>query len=300
MPGIYSSKISKPSFQPKTIRQIFSTCRLLSVLMLTILLTTGCSLQAFKLNQQVVASSTSASETTPQVTTTVPPTPEPTPVPYDGPPSADHPVIALTFDDGPSLRDTGKLLDLLAEEKVPATFFVLGEQLSSGQQRRDLTLRAFKEGHEIANHGYSHLDLKKAGEKAVRDELSKTSALIEQITGQKPTIMRPPKNLFDDTTKAVCSDLGLSIVSWSWQSCPEDWNHRGEPDVIAQFVIDKAANGHIILLHDTNSTTIEAMPAMIKGLKDKGFRFMTVSQLLSYAGEGEPQPGQVYNQLKVK
>ena len=112
--------------------------------------------------------------------------------------------------------------------------------------------------------------------------------------------MRPPENSFDDTTKAVCSELGLAIISWSWQSCPEDWNHRGEPDVISQFVIDHAANGHIILLHDTNSTTMEAMPAMIKGLKEKGFRFMTVSQLLSYAGEGEPLPGKVYNQLKMK
>jgi peptidoglycan/xylan/chitin deacetylase (PgdA/CDA1 family) len=144
------------------------------------------------------------------------------------------------------------------------------------------------------------LTLKKASEQVTRDELSKTSALITKIIGQEPTLMRPPENSYSDTTKAVCLDLGLAIISWSWQSCPEDWNHRGEPDVISQFVIDKAANGHIILLHDTNSTTMEAMPAMIKGLKAKGFRFMTVSQLLAYAGDGNPKPGQVYNLLKTK
>lgn len=175
MPGLYGSKIPKPALHHSTIRRVLSTSLLAVILIVSSVLTTGCSLQAFKPNPQVVASSTTASEKTPKVTSSTAtmaaqatePTATETPAPaaYDGPPSADHPVIALTFDDGPSLRDTGKLLDLLAAEKVPATFFVLGEQLASGQQRRDITLRAFKEGHEIANHGYSHLTLRKAGEK---------------------------------------------------------------------------------------------------------------------------------------
>lgn len=234
----------------------------------------------------------------PTVMTTAIPTPIPTPtaIPTPEPPSVEHPVIALTFDDGPSLRDTGTLLDLLAAEDIRATFFVLGSQVDSG--RKELLIREAAEGHEIANHTYSHLTLKGADRQTVEDELTKSNDLIEQITGVKPTLLRPPLGAFDDTTKAVSLELGMSIVSWSWQSCPEDWNHRGEPDLIANFVIENAANGYIILLHDTNSTTVEAMPAMIKGLKERGFRFMTVSELLASKGEGEPAPGAVYYQLE--
>lgn len=251
------------------------------------LLTTSCSTP----QSTSTAAATSTTTTTAATTAAIP-----TPTPELGPPSEDHPAVALTFDDGPSLLDTGTLLDLLAAENVKVTFFVLGGQIDAG--RKDLLKREFAEGHEIGNHTYEHLTLKKADAKAVRDELSKASDLIEQVIGQKPTLMRPPTGAFDDTTKAVCLELGLSIVNWSWQSCPEDWNHRGEPDLIANYVIENAANGHIILLHDTNSTTVEAMPKIIKGLKERGFRFMTVSELLAYQGDGAPAPGEFYAELK--
>lgn len=278
--------------------------------LVVVLLLSGCSLQALpvvQVNQQV---SEATCPTTIVGADAKQPTPAETLVPeheipaitptsvYEGSPSVEHPAIALTFDDGPSLRDTGTLLDLLANEDVRVTFFVLGSQLASGKTRRALTARAAEEGHEIANHGYSHLLLKQASETQIREELSKTSVLIEQTTGSKPTLMRAPMNGFNDTTKAVCQDLEMAIVSWSWQNCPEDWNHRGDPQYIADFVVEHAENGQIILLHDTNNTTIEAMPAMIAGLKARGFRFMTVSELLSYGGENEPEPGQVYTQLK--
>ncbi len=213
-------------------------------------------------------------------------------------PSAAHPAIALTFDDGPSTRDTGKLLDLLKAEQVPATFFVLGDQIDAGRQA--LVQRAAGEGHEIGNHTYSHVTLRKLDAARVRSELTRTSDLITRVTGKRPTLMRPPTGAYDDTTIAVARELGLALVNWSYQSCPEDWNHRGDPKYIADYVVSKAANGHIVLLHDTNSSTMEAMPAMIQGLKARGFRFMTVSQLLAYAGAGEPAPGKAYFQLSIK
>lgn len=248
-----------------------------------------------------VTTKTAAAGMTTGTTTASPSTSAPasaTTLPAGEVPSAAHPVIALTFDDGPSLRDTGKLLDLLKAEQVPATFFVLGSQIDAGRQ--GLVQRAFNEGHEIGNHTYSHLTLRKVSADKVRDELTKTSNLIAQLTGRKPTIARPPTGAYDDTTVAVCKELGLALVNWSYQSCPEDWNHRGEPQYIADFVVSKAANGHIVLLHDVNASTMEAMPAMIKGLKARGFRFMTVSQMLAYAGAGEPAPGKVYFQYSVK
>lgn len=213
-------------------------------------------------------------------------------------PSAAHPAIALTFDDGPSMRDTGKLLDLLKAEQVPATFFVLGGQIDAG--RHALVQRAASEGHEVGNHTYSHVTLRKLDAARVRSELARTSDLITRVTGKRPTLMRPPTGAYDDTTIAVARDLGLALVNWSYQSCPEDWNHRGDPKYIADYVVSKAANGHIVLLHDTNSSTMDAMPAMIQGLKARGFRFMTVSQLLAYAGAGEPTPGKAYFQLSIK
>ena len=277
--------------------------------LIVLLVLSGCSLQALPNDQADQHVSEAIGPTNVVGADARQPTPAATLVPeheapaitptsvYEGAPSADHPAIALTFDDGPSLRDTGTLLDLLKQEDVRATFFVLGSQLASGKTRRKLTARAAEEGHEIANHGYSHLLLKQASETQIREELGKTNDLIEQVTGSKPTLMRAPMNGFNETTKTVCEDLNLAIISWSWKNCPEDWNHRGDPQYITDFVVEHAENGQIILLHDTNETTIEAMPAMIAGLKARGFRFMTVSALLSYGGDNEPEPGQVYTQL---
>lgn len=241
-------------------------------------------------------------ETTNQVTTAAPtstttptplPTPEPTPDPALLEPSEDAPVIALTFDDGPSLRDTGKLLDLLKTEEVSATFFVLGGQVEIG--REELVKRAYQEGHEIGNHTYSHQILTGLSQSEVRDELKKTSDIIKNIIGEDPTVMRPPTGAWSDEIAAISGELNMSVINWNWQSCPEDWNHHDDPEHIANHVIETAQNGHIVLLHDTNEATVAAMPAMIAGLKERGFRFMTVSQILSHLGEGHPQAGSVYH-----
>ncbi|NCA97948.1 MAG: polysaccharide deacetylase family protein [Clostridia bacterium] len=222
----------------------------------------------------------------------------PEPTVYSGPPSEEHPAIALTFDDGPSTDLTGPLLDVLLEKQVKATFFVLGNRLQSSQVRGDLLRREVAEGHEVGNHTYTHQILKKADAATTRDELTRTTDLILSIAGVTPTIMRPPTGGYSATTEEVTRELGLTIVNWSWQSCPEDWNHKDDPDHIANFVIENAANGHIILLHDTNSATLAAVPRIIDGLAEKGFRFMTVSELLSYSSDGVPEPGDVVSKLK--
>lgn len=242
-------------------------------------------------------SQTDAAETTTIPTqtttaTTAAPTPEPTTEPAPAPPSAEAPVVALTFDDGPSLRDTGPLLDLLAAEEVTATFFVLGNQIDLG--REDIVLRAWQEGHEIANHTYSHQILSGLSAEAIRDELESTNSMIESIIGSRPTIMRPPTGAYDQNVEDITREMGLAIVNWDWISCPEDWNHHDNPEYIANHVVENAMNGHIVLLHDTNEATMASMPDMIAGLKARGFRFMTVSELLAWQGDGHPQPGEVY------
>lgn len=244
--------------------------------------------------EQTTAVPETTTEFVPETTAEPSPTPQPTPEPL--PPSLENPVIALTFDDGPSLLDTGGLLDLLAAEEVKATFFVLGSQIERDAGRAELLRRAWEEGHEIANHSYSHMIFPGEEAAAVREELAKTSQLIESITGQSPAVMRPPTGAYDDQLLEISRDLGLAIVNWSWQSCPEDWNHKEDPEYIAGYVIANAANGHIILLHDTNSATVASMQDMITGLKERGFRFATVSELLAWQGEGHPVAGEVYHQ----
>lgn len=260
----------------------------------TTLLLTSCSGAIAETTQQPTSETTTAATTI----TTEPPVesteaPSPTPEPADLPPSDDAPVIALTFDDGPSLRDTGTLLDLLAAEEVPATFFVIGSQVEIG--REDLVRRAFEEGHEIGNHTYSHQILTNLDATEVQQELSDTSDMIENIIGSKPTVMRPPTGAWSDEIAAISEEIGMAVVNWNWQSCPEDWNYHDDPQHISDHVIETAQNGHIILLHDTNEATVASMPDMIAGLKARGFRFMTVSQMLEYLGEGHPQAGGVYH-----
>lgn len=232
------------------------------------------------------------------VESTAAPTPTPTPEPtvYSGPPSDEHPAIALTFDDGPSTDLTPQFLDILREKNAQATFFVLGNRLYGA--REEILRREVAEGHEIGNHTFSHMILKKADAATTRDELVRTSDLIAKIAGVTPTIMRPPTGGYSAVTETVTTELGLVIVNWSWQSCPEDWNHKNDPDAIADFVIENAANGHIILLHDTNSATLAALPRILDELTAKGFRMMTVSELLAYSSEGMPSPGTVVSKLK--
>ena len=233
-------------------------------------------------------------ETEPVTETTTAPETEPQPQVQD-PPSEEAPVIALTFDDGPSLQDTEGLLDLLASEQVPATFFVLGSQIASG--REHIVKRAYDEGHEIASHGYSHAILTEVDAATIRSELEQTGQLIEQVTGHAPTLMRPPTGAYNDQVVSIAAEYNLAVVNWSWQSTPQDWNYHDNPDAISSHVIETAANGHIILLHDTNNATVASMADMIAGLKARGFRFMTVSQLLAYAEDSAPQAGVVYTHL---
>lgn len=254
-------------------------------------------------DDETETSDTSSDETNTDSTSDVEPSEtetEPEPTIDDGlmqePPSEASPVIVLTFDDGPGMDGdqplTETVLDILAEEQVKATFFVLGTQIAAG--REHILRRTFAEGHEIGNHSYSHAILTDVDDTKIRQELEDTNALIEQVTGQLPTVMRPPTGAQNEQVRAISEALGLAVVNWSWQSTPEDWNHHDNPDYISEHVIEHAGNGHIVLLHDINQGTIAALPDMIAGLKEKGFRFMTVSELLSHLGDEHPKPGAFY------
>ncbi|MEV5971418.1 polysaccharide deacetylase family protein [Streptomyces sp. NPDC051921] len=197
--------------------------------------------------------------------------------------------IALTFDAGPG-KDTPRLLDTLKEKQVPATFFLLGSK--HVDRYPDVVKRIAAEGHEVANHTWSHRILTDLDAAEVRDELSRTQDAIERITGRKPTLMRPPQGRTDGTVAEVSRDLGLAQVLWSITA--KDYS-TVDSALIRQRVLDQAHRDGIILLHDIYDGTVPAVPGIIDELKRQGYTFVTVPQLLA---PGKAEPGVVYRPEK--
>lgn len=197
----------------------------------------------------------------------------------------DGPYIAMTFDDGPSATLTPKLLDLLAARKIKATFFVVGQ---NAREYPAILARAAKEGHEIANHSWSHPNLAKMSDEAVRRELQKTDDAIKDATGERPTLMRPPYGSITARQKTWMHDnFGYRVIIWDVD--PLDWKRPG-PSVVTSRIVHGAVPGSIILAHDIHPPTIEAMPATFEQLQAKGFKFVTVSELLAMAKPAPPKP----------
>lgn len=193
-----------------------------------------------------------------------------------------QPVLALTFDDGPHGQLTPQLLDILREQGVHATFFVLGSNVAAYP---DIARRIVSEGHEIANHSWDHPSLPRISAERLDREIRTTSDIIEKTTGHKVTIMRPTYGALNDRVQhALIDDYGLDVILWSVD--PRDWKRPGA-DVVTRRLVSGAHPGAILLAHDIHPGTIAAMPATIAQLKAKGYRFVTVSELLSMA---EPAP----------
>ncbi|MFI5756699.1 polysaccharide deacetylase family protein [Streptomyces sp. NPDC051569] len=193
--------------------------------------------------------------------------------------------IALTFDAGPG-KDTPRLLDILKEKKVPATFFLLGR--NHVLKHPDIVSRMAREGHEVGNHTWTHKRLTDLDADGIREELSRTQDAIQEITGDVPTVMRPPQGRTDDQVSEVSRDLGLAQILWS--ATAKDYATT-DPALIERRILDAADRDGIILLHDIYAGTVPAVPRIIDELKKRGYTFVTVPQLLA---PGVPEPGAVY------
>ncbi|POX45441.1 polysaccharide deacetylase family protein [Streptomyces sp. Ru72] len=193
--------------------------------------------------------------------------------------------IALTFDAGPS-ENSARLLDILKEKKVPATFFLLGKRHI--EKYPELVKRMAAEGHEVASHTWDHKILTELSPQQIREELQKPDEAIERLTGHRPTLMRPPQGRTNDTVHGICRELGLAEVLWSVTA--KDYMTY-DPAVIKKRVLDQASRDGIILLHDLYPGTVPAVPGIIDALKERGYVFVTVPQLLA---PGKAKPGEVY------
>ena len=197
----------------------------------------------------------------------------------------DGPYIALTFDDGPSATLTPKLLDLLAAHHIKATFFVIGENVA---EHPEIVSRAAREGHEIGNHSWSHPNLGKMSDESVRRQLQQTDDAIESATGKRPTLMRPPYGSITAREKRwIHDEFGYDIILWDVD--PYDWKRPG-PAVVRARILKETRPGSIVLSHDIHPGTIEAMPSTFDELEAKGFKFVTVSELIRMASTRPSHP----------
>jgi peptidoglycan/xylan/chitin deacetylase (PgdA/CDA1 family) len=216
--------------------------------------------------------------------------PKATPTPTEPPITfnsvhVDGPFIALTFDDGPNATLTPKLLDLLAARHLKATFFVVGQNAAD---HPDILRRAVREGHEIANHSWSHPNLGKMSDEAVRRELQKTDDAIAAAIGKRPTLMRPPYgSITAHQKKWIHEEFGYRIIIWDVD--PLDWKRPG-PSVVTSRILKETKAGSIVLAHDIHPPTLEAMPATFDQLMKKGFKSVTVTELLGMATPIPPKP----------
>jgi len=176
----------------------------------------------------------------------------------------DGPYIAMTFDDGPSATLTPKLLDLLAAHHIKATFFVIGENVA---EHPEIVARAAREGHEIGNHSWSHPNLAKISEEAVRSQLRRTDDAIKSAAGMRPTMLRPPYGSITAREKHwIHDEFGYQVILWDVD--PNDWKRPG-PAVVRTRILNETRPGSIVLSHDIHPGTIEAMPSTFDALEAK-------------------------------
>jgi len=181
--------------------------------------------------------------------------------------------IALSFDDGPNLTTESKMLDVLAKHKVPATFFVIGNNITDKSAKN--IKRAQKLGCEIGNHSLTHSMMSQMDEEQVKAEIEATSDKIEKITGQRPKFFRPP---YINVKPEMYDWIDLTFICG--KGC-EDWVATVDKEARREGIIANAEPGAIYLLHDFegNEATVEALDEAIPVLKKQGYVFVTVAQL---------------------
>lgn len=183
--------------------------------------------------------------------------------------------VAMTFDDGPHPSLTPRLLDILKERNIKATFYVVGKLAA---QHPEILQRMVREGHEIGNHTWNHPSLTKLGSSRVQSEMDRTTKAIVDATGIPPRTMRPPYGATNSRlNQKMDKEMGMKVIMWSVD--PLDWKYRNASRVASQ-IIEKTRPGNIVLAHDIHKTTVDAMPRALDALQSKGYKFVTVSELL--------------------
>ena len=197
------------------------------------------------------------------------------------------PMVAMTFDDGPS-KYTSQILDILERYNGRATFCVVGN-LAEG--RSDTILRSYNMGNDIIGHSYDHRDLTKLSQNEIRAQMLGPDGIIESITGVSPKLLRTPYGAVNDAVRSVAKELGFSIIFWSVDTL--DWQSRNANSVY-NAVMKDVGDKSIVLCHDLYASTAEAMERVIPELVSRGYQLVTVSEMIKLNG-GEFEPGRMYS-----
>ncbi len=199
-------------------------------------------------------------------------------------------VVALTFDDGPSPEWTPKILDELKKADVKATFFMIGEYV---EKYPLIAKRVADEGHDIGNHSYDHKVLIYYRMKTLEREINQAEKVIQNVTGIKTKYFRPPKAWITYKEKEKIREMGYEIVLWTLNS--KDWV-TFDDRYIVRFLVHNVQPGEIILFHDGGGVfstqggdrhqTVQTIPRLVEKLREKGYRFVTITELLKMKENG--------------
>jgi len=188
---------------------------------------------------------------------------------------SDIPMVALTFDDGPGYY-TNRLLDILIANDAKASFFMIGEEV---EKYKDETKRIYETGMDLGNHSWSHKNLRNLSGEEVKEELDKTANLVEEITGKRPWLWRPPGGAFNDTVLA--NDSGVPVILWSLDTL--DWDTKNTESNV-RAVLDNVQDGDIILMHEIYQTSVDAVEIFLPELTKRGFKVVSVTELAKAKG----------------
>jgi peptidoglycan-N-acetylglucosamine deacetylase len=193
--------------------------------------------------------------------------------------ATDKKVLALTFDDGPSPTFTPKILDILKRHNVKATFFSVGTRM---EKSPEIVQRQIEEGHEVANHTHTHPSFHRLSKKDMKKELISAENAITKLTGKSTKYFRPPGGFYNEEIINTANELGFTVIMWSWHMDSFDWRYPGVSYIVNRM-LKNATNGDIILFHDfggDRTQTIQALQQVLPALKERGFTFITISELM--------------------
>lgn len=183
--------------------------------------------------------------------------------------------VAISFDAAWGNDDTQALIDILAEYKVPATFFVVGAWVDKYPESVEALSAA---GHQIQNHSNTHPHMTQLSKQQIADEINCCNEKIKSITGVCPTLIRPPYGDYNNSVVETVESLKMYTIQWSVDSL--DWKDSATPQSICKRVTESVKPGSIVLFHNDAKYTPEALPTILKCLKDDGYEFVFISDLI--------------------
>ena len=187
----------------------------------------------------------------------------------------DKKQIAISFDAAWGNDDTDDLIKILKEYNVPATFFVVGAWVDKYPE----SVKALSDaGHQIQNHSNTHPHMPQLSREQMKDEINSCNEKIEKITGKCPTLLRPPYGDYDNSLIQTIEELNMKTIQWDVDSL--DWKENASPESICHRVTSKVKNGSIVLFHNDADHTPAALPNILKCLKDEGYEFVFIEDLI--------------------